>query len=109
MDIGCNDGSLILDRIEGMTNISFVVGVDSNESMIKSNIEKCNKDNVFYVCSDCEKDDFLYDVNELMEEKKIEKFDLIVLSMILLHVKNPFKVLKNARTLLKDDGSLYYN
>ena len=30
-----------------------------------------------------------------------------VVSMILLHVKNPFKVLKNARTLLKDDGSLY--
>ena len=107
LDIGCNDGSLILDRVDGMTNISVIVGVDSNEEMINNNISRCDKDNVFYICNDCEKDNFLHGIHDLMEEKKIEKFDLIVLSMLLLHVKNPFKVLKNARTLLKNDGSLY--
>ncbi len=107
LDIGCNDGSLILDRVDGMTNISAIVGVDSNEEMISNNINRCDKNNVFYICSDCEKDDFLDDIQDLMKEKKIEKFDLIVLSMILLHVKNPFKLLKNARALLKADGSLY--
>ena len=43
----------------------------------------------------------------LMEENDIEKFDLIHISMLILHLKNPLRLLQKLRLLLKKGGAIF--
>ena len=103
LDIGCNDGSWLLDRLTNIGKECYAVGVDINEEIISRANE--NFPEMLTVCSDCEKEDFVEQIY-----KKIPygtQFDVVVLSMVLLHVKEPMQVLRNVRKLLKTDGVVY--
>lgn len=103
LDIGCNDAAWIRDRVKHLNKPCRVVGVEIDPAM--SNISNVTFPEMLAICADAESDDF---VNVL--HKKVPddvKFDVITLSMILLHAKDAGKILRNMRTLLKPDGYLY--
>lgn len=103
LDVGCNDGSWLLDRLTTIGSTCYAVGVDINTEIIT--MAKQNFPEMLALCADCEKEDFA----EVMYTKMPHgtQFDLIVLSMVLLHVKEPAAVLRNVRKLLKPGGVLY--
>lgn len=106
LDIGCNDGDLVMNRVNGFDNIS-VIGVDISMPAINRGNEKYPEDKFKGYCIDCLDDTFLDNMREIMDSKGIEGFDLVVCSMILLHLDDPYKCLKNIRKLMKSGGRLF--
>ena len=106
LDIGCNDGDLIMNRTKGFDNVS-VVGVDISMPAINRGNETYPEDKFKGYCIDCLDDSFLDNMREIMDSRGIEGFDMVVCSMILLHLDDPYKCLKNVRKLLKPNGYIF--
>ena len=58
LDIGCNDGDLIMNRVDGSDNIS-VVGVDINMPAINRGNEKYPEEKFMGYCIDCLDDEII--------------------------------------------------
>ena len=107
LDIGCNEGNLTMDRFGKRPEVRKIIGIDINSDAIesaKSNFE--NEKASFYLLN-CEDADFGYDLAEIREEHDIDKFDIIHISMLLLHIENPSKLLKRIKPLLSKGGKLF--
>jgi 2-polyprenyl-3-methyl-5-hydroxy-6-metoxy-1,4-benzoquinol methylase len=110
LDIGCNNGDNIISRLDNINVIDKVVnliGIDVNSQIISdaNNKHTNSKFNFFEI--DVESNDFIFTLNTIMKEKNIESFDLITIPMVLIHLKKPYKLLKNIRKLLSKNGSLF--
>ena len=107
LDIGCNEGNLTMDRFGKRPEVRKIIGIDINADAIesaKSNFE--NEKASFYLLNG-EDADFGYDLAEIREKHDIDKFDIIHISMLLLHMENPSKLLKRIKPLLSKGGKLF--
>lgn len=80
-----------------------MLGVDCNEGAIRSAEANFGSDDREFMLCDIESDD-LGGVLDGFCSKRGVKFDLINLSMVLLHLKDPLKVLKTARKFAAKDA-----
>lgn len=103
LDIGCNDGAWIRDRISKLEKPCRVVGVEIDTAMAEN--AKTAFPEMLTICADAESADFLDNIHKQIPNDV--RFDLITLSMVLLHVKDVGMVLRNVRELLAPDGYLF--
>lgn len=108
LDAGSNNGDLIMDRLGSRKNVAKIVGLECNEECVAYANAKYKETGKaeFYVC-DLEADDFCRQMDEIARKTGIAKFDIIHISMLLLHLKNPFKVLKNLRKYCSPHARIY--
>lgn len=102
LDLGCGNGSFAASRLAGK-EIGCMLGVDCNEGAIRSAEANFGSDDREFMLCDIESDD-LGGVLDSFCSKRGVKFDLINLSMVLLHLKDPLKVLKTARKFAAKDA-----
>ncbi len=108
LDIGCNNGNLIIKRLEGITDREFViVGVDINQTAVDQANKNHSDKNFHGYCMNCLDPDFLSDMQKIMRDLNVEGFDITVCSMVLLHVDNAHLCLKNIRKMMVSGGHLY--
>jgi len=107
LDLGSNNGDFIMDRLGKSGKIAKLIGLEYDEKSVQAANEKYGAENkiAFYKVN-LESEDFVWELEEIVEAQGIEKFNVINLSMILLHLKSPYKLLKNIRKFLSDDGVL---
>lgn len=105
LDIGCNDGKKTVS-IFSYGSISTVVGLEYNEKLAQKAQKEFGNDKFFFSTLDVERDDFTEILGLIMKEKGIVSFDCIYLSFVLMHLKNPQKLLLTLRNVLKDEGAL---
>jgi len=105
LDIGCNDGQKTVKWFSD-NSISKVIGLEYNADLAEKaqNMFHGNKYS-FYRC-DAEDDSFTETIADIMREKGIEKFDIVYLSCVLMHLSNPAKLLRNIRSILSSDSIL---
>ena len=104
LDMGCSTGEQAMMFCKGRKEIKNFVGIDREEKAIDFARKKYPKGH-FYVC-DVEIegfDDFLYSVEE---ELQIEGFEIINISMLLLHLKKPYKLLNVLSKHLNKGGRI---
>lgn len=104
LDIGCNDGSMIMNKIKTYNNIDIVIGIDYDYEIVNYANAKYNDNNGYFYQMNIEDDNLTDKLTEILHTHNIEKFNIINMSMILLHLQNPFKLLKQIRKFLSDDG-----
>ena len=104
LDIGCNDGCFAEMHFLNREGCSRVVGVEVSEKIFKHMI---TNDRFYPYLLDCEADDFIGRLREIMTSLGIEHFDLINLSFLLLHLKKPHTLLYRIRELLAPDGYIF--
>lgn len=105
LDVGCANGAVSIDRF-GKNNNAFVLGIDINQKIIEKNIENnCNK-NIIYKNFDIEDADFLKNIQKFINQNKIPKFDIVFVSYVLQHLKDPLQVLKKLKLLLNQNGAI---
>jgi SAM-dependent methyltransferase len=92
-----------MDRLTYVGVQGYAVGVDINTEII--DVAKKNFPEMLSVCADCEADNFVETLYTVVPSTI--QFDVVVLSMVLLHVKEPLKVLKNVYKVLKPGGTVY--
>ena len=105
LDVGCGVGDMLISKI-GNRPISAYLGIDRSERQIAQAKEKHEKTGYHFLVCDIEGDGFLQALQQKMEEAGISAFDVINISMVLLHLVNPTALLKALRPLLSEDGIL---
>jgi ubiquinone/menaquinone biosynthesis C-methylase UbiE len=103
LDIGCNNGSWLRDRLIHANIRCCAVGVDIDQGM--QTVAKEIFPEMKYVCADAESTTFVEDLYK--EIPQTEQFDIVILSMVLLHMQNVEQVLRNIKRILKVDGTVY--
>lgn len=106
LDVGSNNGDFIMNRMGLKDNVSLVVGLEYDQNIVEKANEKYNQNNAYFYQVNVEDDILSEKIEEILLEHNIEKFNVINLSMIILHLKNPFKLLKTIRKYLSNDGSI---
>lgn len=105
LDIGCNDGEKTRRRFSSDA-ISKVVGLDVSSALIARAQEKHGAGKFsFYLC-DVESENFASDLKAHMEKDGIEKFDIIYLSFVLMHIKNIQRLLWSLKKALAQNGTM---
>lgn len=87
-------------------NFKKIIGIDCLNPLIEqAQIEL--KDNVFsfYTC-DVIDADFTENLQRIMQQEKIDAFDIIHCSFVLMHTERPEDILKKLRSFLAEDGKL---
>lgn len=107
LDAGSNNGDFIMDRLGNAANAEKIIGVEYDEKSVQAANEKYGAgDKAAFYRLDLEAEDFTERLQEICDAQDIDRFNVINISMVLLHLKAPYKVLKALRKFLSDDGVL---
>lgn len=104
LDIGCNNGEYAMSRLKA-NGYSFYLGVDRSSQAIESAGAHYADDSTVFICAD---------LSEAGFEKKIYNIlsdyggfaDIIIVSMVLLHLADPADMLTKLRGLLREGGTI---
>lgn len=106
LDIGCSDGDNIMRRLSGR-EYSKLVGVDNNDVALQNAESKYADGKNIFCHVDITDDSFETKLQEIINDAGIESFDLIHISAVLLHTKNPGEILRIAGKFLRKDGYIF--
>ena len=105
LDVGCNDGYKTAALFSDYENV-MVIGLEYLEDMAaKAQNTYGNGRFSFYRCN-VEQEHFTKELEEMMEKKEMKAFDVIYLSFVLMHLKNPENLLLKLKDFLSEDGRL---
>ena len=107
LDIGTNTGEFVMDRLGTSENLEKLIGIEFDEKAVRySNDTYGQEGKIEFYRLDAEADTFGDDLQEIMDSHGIKAFNVINLSMILLHLKTPYKLLNKLRAVLAKDGTI---
>ena len=108
LDVGSNRGDLIADRMGGSERLERIVGLEFDGDLVKKANEKYSgTGKMSFHQIDVEADEMEFALEEIMEQCGVEKFNIIHISLLILHLKNPYKLLKTLRKFLTEDGIVF--
>lgn len=105
LDVGSNRGDLVMDRIGKTGKLNKLLGIEYDEALVSQANDKYGIDGrIEFFQADVEADDFSDKLEEYMYKMQIEKFNVIHISMLLLHLSKPFNVLKTVKKYMAKGG-----
>lgn len=105
LDIGCNDGTRTVDRF-GTDRVSKVIGVEYHRELADRANSNHGGGKFHFYQADAESSGFEDSLENIMEIFGIEGFDIINISFVLMHLKDPGKLLSRMKNFLKPGGTL---
>lgn len=109
LDIGSNDGTKTVQRLD-YKNVKTVIGLDHNRGLVdaagKKYSGRCGGTRFVFCVCDVERMDFETQLRACMKTENVPAFDVVHLSFILMHMKNPEKLLERLKHVLAPDGKL---
>lgn len=103
LDLGCAYNYVGNSRFGDMDNVR-VLGVDISEKCLDYAVAHSDPDKFVFRYLDLEGDRMVQELQTIMDELGIERFDVMFGALLLLHLKKPVTVLKKLRRFLADDG-----
>ena len=105
LDVGCNNGSKTADRF-AHPSVEKIIGLEYNQDLVEeAQATYGDRWFSFYQC-DVEQPDFAPKLRGWMGESQVEAFDLIHISLVLLHLAEPGRILGVLREFLDPDGQV---
>lgn len=106
LDVGCNDGSKTVERFS-LDAVGKVIGIEYNEALAQR-AEQCYGGEKFSFYSlDAEAPDFPDRLAGVMKAGGIRGFDVICLSLVLMHLSDAKALIAALRPFLMPDGKLF--
>lgn len=105
LDVGCAQG-FVTTQTYKKAKYKKVVGIDINKKGIEDAKETYKNKKFSFYQVDVEKEDFFEDMKNIMKQENIQGFDVISCFLVLHHLKDGFKAVKQLKTLLNKDGML---
>ena len=106
LDIGCNEGDNSMDRLAGF-DIACYIGVDRSAVAINNAKSKYKDDQTHFYKLDVSEPDVAVDLTGILQRNRIERVDVIMVSMVLLHLENPKKLLRTLYPFLAPGGVIF--
>lgn len=108
LDVGSNNGNGIMSVVlPKFDNIDRLVGLERDEACVDSANENYGCDKVQFFAVDVESHDFEAQLKKIMEQVKVESFDLINITSLLLLLRSPDEFLKTVSKFLSKDGEIF--
>lgn len=105
LDIGCNDGTRTADRFCG-DNVAGVIGLEYHRELVERAGHMYGGGKFRFYQADVESSGFESSLRNIMEISGIEGFDIINISFVLMHLREPGKLLAGIRPFLKPGGTI---
>lgn len=102
LDIGCNDGTASMKRLSGF-DTGLYIGIDISKKAIENAEKKYGRNDTKFYCKDITDDDFCDFLCNILSHKKA---DIIIISLVLLHLEKPCELLKKIKAYLKTGGRI---
>lgn len=105
LDVGTNDGTYIMEALNETSGYNSFLGIDFNKHTIAQAKQRYANQKTDFRLADVEEPKQLEKVlTRYLAEKKLTGFNLINISMVLLHLKNPETTLKILNKYLLPGG-----
>ncbi len=110
LDIGCGNGLTLMKRLGNRPEVTHILGVDSDPDSIRAAREQypstaeCQVD---FEVMDCEADDFIPRLKDYLRRNNLSGFDFVNISMTLLFLRDPRKMLDGIRSALSDGAQFF--
>jgi len=105
LDVGCNSGDMLIPRLEGFVVKSYI-GIDKSEPQIEKARQHYGSGSFCFLTMDIESEAFADDLADIMSSHGIGSFGVINISMVLLHLKDPQRLLDTLHRFLAEDGTI---
>lgn len=105
LDIGCNDGTKTVQRLNS-PSVSRVIGLEYCKQLARQAQTHYGNEKFSFFHCDAESDEFIPQLENICTQTNVEKFDLIFLSFVLMHLSSPELLLQRLKPFLKDTGCL---
>ena len=105
LDVGCNDGTKTVKRFSS-PSVSDCIGLEFNRDLVQEAVNRYGDGRFSFYRIDAEDKDFAPSLRKIMAGKNIEAFDLIYLSFLLMHLKDPESYLRSLSQFLRKDGKI---
>lgn len=105
LDIGCNGGQKTV-RYFDVPSVGRVIGLEFNEALARQAQEEYGNGKFTFCCMDVEGEAFPQQLAALLEDCGIRQLDVIYLSFLLMHLRDPEKLLAALEAFLKPGGQL---
>lgn len=103
LDVGCGYSGVAKSRFSKFQNAK-VLGIDINQTVVEQNNLNNKNPNFLYATFDIENENFADDFSAYLKQNNLPKFDVIFLSYVLQHLKNPESALKKLKPFLNKGG-----
>lgn len=104
LDVGCNTGEQAMMFIERRPEIAKYIGIDREEQALEKGRMLFPMGHFYQ--GNCEADNFDDLLSDIEDELDIEGFDIINLSMVILHMKEPQVLLDTLSAHLAENGRI---
>lgn len=106
LDVGSNNGAFVMDRLGKSENLEKLIGLEYDKGAVDEANEKfaLGNDKLSFYEINVEDEELEEMLENIIEEQSINNFNIINISMLLLHLKSPFRLLKTLRKFLSSDG-----
>lgn len=105
LDVGCGTGDMLASRF-GDSDFGILVGFDRSKRQIETAKIKHGSPNRYYYEVDIESPDFSETLESIKNSLQIKHFDIVNVSMVLLHVQDPEKLLSILRSSISNHGTI---
>ena len=105
LDIGSNDGFMTRD-VSNKIDAGLTIGIEYDVESVEIANEKYSSSTVYFYQHDIEDESFETFMKSLLYEHNLEGVDILHISMVLLHLQNPFRVLKILRKYVRLGGTI---
>jgi len=107
LDVGSNNGDLVMDRLGYSPKADKLIGVEYDRQTVdEANCRYGEEGKRLFIHTDVESEEFVSDLQNAMDQLGVASFNVINVSMILLHLKNPFRLLKSLRKVMEKGGTI---
>jgi len=105
LDLGSNNGDFIMDRMASSDKTEKLVGLEFDPDAVAEGNRKYGQPGKigFFQCN-VEDEDLAEQLEAIMEQMEIADFNIINISMLLLHLKSPYRLLRTVRKYLASGG-----
>ena len=105
LDIGCSDGYKTVREFD-RDNVKKVLALDYATEAVAKAKANCGSEKFCFEMGNVEDQDFECRLADLMKKHDIEAFDVVHLSLVVLHLKNPVNLFTLLRRYIKKDGRI---
>lgn len=107
LDLGSNNGDFVMDRIAASPKTEKLIGLEfDSDAVAESNRKYSQPGKIGFFQCNVEAEDFAEQLEEIMAQMGVDDFNIINISMLLLHLKSPYRVLRTVRKYLARGGRI---
>lgn len=106
LDVGCHTGEQFMMYIEDENEFSFYVGIDKEKAAVEHGNELYGSEKCVFLEADIESENLDMFLTEQENKLGINGFDIINISMVILHCQRPRQLLDALYNHLADNGKL---